>query len=103
MYIRLQLNESPVFMKMKAEDKAFKSSVVVADPGQCAFQFDPVGKAKFTTSCDVAKSLLAKRAIPYTNEAAEPARYCTAFEACAVPVGAGSPAKRPAQAINQSK
>ncbi|AGZ35554.1 MFS transporter [Pseudomonas sp. SWI6] len=46
--------------------------VVVADPDQCAFQFDPVGKAKFTSSCDIAKSLLAKRAIPYGNEKAEP-------------------------------
>ncbi len=46
--------------------------VVVADPGQCAFQFDPVGKAKFTSSCDLAKSVLAKRAIPYSNEKAEP-------------------------------
>ena len=46
--------------------------VVVADPDQCAFQFDPVGKAKFTSSCDIAKSLLAKRAIPYQNERAEP-------------------------------
>ena len=46
--------------------------VVVADPAQCAFQFDPVGKARFTSSCDIAKSLLAKRAIPYENQAGEP-------------------------------
>jgi MFS family permease len=46
--------------------------VVVADPAQCSFQFDPVGKAKFVTSCDIAKSALAKRAIPYTNEVAAP-------------------------------
>ena len=45
---------------------------VIADPAQCSFQFDPVGKARFTSSCDVAKSLLAKRAIPYVNEAGEP-------------------------------
>ncbi|MFQ6572110.1 MFS transporter [Pseudomonas sp. UM16] len=45
---------------------------VVADPSQCSFQFDPVGKAKFTSSCDLAKSVLAKRAIPYQNEKAEP-------------------------------
>lgn len=45
--------------------------VVIADPEQCSFQFDPVGKAKFTSSCDVAKSLLAKRAIPYQNQHAE--------------------------------
>jgi len=45
---------------------------VVADPGQCSFQFDPVGKAKFTSSCDLAKTVLAKKAIPYINEKAAP-------------------------------
>ncbi|MHC8381810.1 MFS transporter [Pseudomonas sp. LB3P14] len=45
---------------------------VVADPNQCSFQFDPVGKAKFTSSCDLAKTVLAKRAIPYENVKAEP-------------------------------
>ena len=44
---------------------------VVADPSACAFQFDPVGKARFTSSCDQAKSLLAKKAIPYENVKAE--------------------------------
>jgi hypothetical protein len=45
---------------------------VVADPADCSFQFDPIGKTQFTTSCDLAKSFLAKRAIPYRNEAAPP-------------------------------
>jgi MFS family permease len=45
---------------------------VVANPGQCSFQFDPVGKAKFTSSCDLAKTVLAKKAIPYKNVNAEP-------------------------------
>ncbi|EJM50886.1 MFS transporter [Pseudomonas sp. GM48] len=45
---------------------------VIANPGQCSFQFDPVGKAKFTSSCDLAKTVLAKRAIPYKNVNAEP-------------------------------
>ena len=45
---------------------------VIANPGQCSFQFDPVGKAKFTSSCDLAKTVLAKRAIPYKNENTEP-------------------------------
>jgi len=45
---------------------------VIANPGQCSFQFDPVGKAKFTSSCDLAKTVLAKRAIPYANVNAEP-------------------------------
>ena len=44
---------------------------VVADPQACSFQFDPVGKTKFTSSCDVAKSALAKKGIPYQNVAAE--------------------------------
>ncbi|QTT89644.1 MFS transporter [Pseudomonas chlororaphis] len=45
---------------------------VIADPTQCSFQFDPVGKARFTSSCDLAKSVLAKKAIPYQNQKAEP-------------------------------
>ncbi|SDS93135.1 MFS transporter [Pseudomonas granadensis] len=45
---------------------------VIANPDQCSFQFDPVGKARFTSSCDLAKTLLAKRAIPYENVNAEP-------------------------------
>jgi MFS family permease len=44
--------------------------VVVADPDECSFQFDPVGGAKFSTSCDVAKSALAGMRVPYSNEAA---------------------------------
>jgi MFS family permease len=43
---------------------------VVSDPNDCSVQFDPIGKTQFTTSCDLVKSFLAKRAIPYTNEAA---------------------------------
>src|SRR5690606_25197230 len=38
---------------------------VVAAPGDCSFQFDPIGKAKFTKSCDVAKGVLARAGIPY--------------------------------------
>ena len=43
---------------------------VVADPAACALQFDPVGKAKFLQSCDIAKSALAKGGISYSNIAA---------------------------------
>jgi MFS family permease len=39
---------------------------VIADPAQCSIQFDPVGKNKFdTTSCDIAKSFLAKAGVSY--------------------------------------
>lgn len=44
--------------------------VVVADPATCSFQFDPIGKAQFLSSCDIAKSALVKAGISYDNEAA---------------------------------
>lgn len=43
--------------------------VVVADPADCSVQFNPVGTARFTSSCDVAKAALVARGVPYTNEA----------------------------------
>jgi MFS family permease len=44
--------------------------VVVADPADCRFQFDPVGKTQFRSSCDIAKSSLAAAGVSYANEAA---------------------------------
>jgi MFS family permease len=44
--------------------------VVVADPSECSVQFDPIGRADFLSSCDIAKSALANRAINYDNETA---------------------------------
>jgi hypothetical protein len=41
---------------------------VVADPQSCSFQFDPVGRKTFTSSCDIAKAALARAGIPYSNE-----------------------------------
>jgi hypothetical protein len=43
---------------------------VIADPARCSFQFNPVGTAKFVTSCDIAKSFLARNAVSYINQAA---------------------------------
>ena len=41
---------------------------VSADPAQCSFQFDPIGKNKFdSTSCDIAKSFLAKAGVSYAR------------------------------------
>jgi len=41
---------------------------VFAHAGECSFQFDPIGKNSFdTTSCDIAKSYLAKNGINYAN------------------------------------
>jgi MFS family permease len=43
---------------------------VIADPADCSLQFDPIGKAAFTSSCDMAKSALANAGVSYVNEAA---------------------------------
>jgi MFS family permease len=46
---------------------------VIADPKQCSFQFDPIGKNPFdTTSCDIAKSFLAKAGVSYQRIDAPP-------------------------------
>ncbi|MBC7989788.1 MAG: MFS transporter [Luteimonas sp.] len=42
--------------------------VVVADPSTCNFQFDPVGKKVFSSSCDIAKAALAKSGVSYSNQ-----------------------------------
>jgi MFS family permease len=41
--------------------------VVSADPKTCSFQFNPVGTAKFTSSCDVTKALLARNSVLYST------------------------------------
>jgi len=43
--------------------------VVVADPKECSFQFNPTGTAKFTSSCDIVKQVLAGSSVSYDNEA----------------------------------
>ena len=46
---------------------------VIADPRECSFQFDPIGKNKFdSTSCDIAKSYLAKAGVSYQRVDAPP-------------------------------
>ncbi|KAA2213950.1 MFS transporter [Pseudoroseomonas oryzae] len=44
------------------------SVVVRADPDNCSFQFNPTGTARFTNSCDIAKSALARLSVNYHVE-----------------------------------
>ncbi|MGE3303665.1 MAG: MFS transporter [Hyphomonadaceae bacterium] len=55
-----------------AEASARAPIVVAADPAECSLQFDPVGKSNFRSSCDIAKSTLARLGVSYANERAEP-------------------------------
>ncbi|MBA3852773.1 MAG: MFS transporter [Gemmatimonas sp.] len=42
--------------------------VVDADSRFCSVQFNPVGTSTFTSACDVAKSALVRRGVPYRNQ-----------------------------------
>lgn len=57
-----------------AAAQASAAVTVTADPGTCAFQFDPVGGNKFdSTGCDIAKSALAKAGVSYASVTREQA------------------------------
>jgi len=45
---------------------------VLAPPDECSLQFDLIGRTKFTSSCDIAKSTLTNLGVPYRNEAVDP-------------------------------
>lgn len=55
-----------------AEAQRATPVVVVADPADCALQFDPVGRAQFASACDIAKTSLANAGVSYDNVAAPP-------------------------------
>ena len=55
-----------------AEARASAPVTVVADPATCAVQFDPVGKAAFASSCDIAKNVLTNAGVSYETVAAAP-------------------------------
>jgi MFS family permease len=43
--------------------------VVTSDANECSFQFNPTGTLKFTSSCDIAKQVLASSSVSYENVA----------------------------------
>ena len=51
-----------------AAAQASSQVVIVADPAECSFQFNPTGTAKFTSSCDIAKQSLANRSVSYESQ-----------------------------------
>lgn len=52
-------------------------AIISVDPAECTFQFNPTGTAKFTSSCDIAKQVMASNSASYST----------------VPVAAGTVAK----------
>ncbi len=61
---QLTVNANPALAH--AQDNT--TVVVTADPNTCSFQFNPTGASKFTSSCDIAKALLAKSSVNYSTE-----------------------------------
>jgi hypothetical protein len=53
-----------------AAAQAKNKVTVTADPNECSFQFNPTGTAKFTSSCDIAKQVLAGASVSYDNVSA---------------------------------
>ncbi|HYD60077.1 MAG TPA: MFS transporter [Noviherbaspirillum sp.] len=53
-----------------ALEQAIKSSpvVVTADPAKCQFLFNPTGTKKFTSSCDIARTVLAQASVSYSTQ-----------------------------------
>ncbi|MFA9274759.1 MAG: MFS transporter [Candidatus Aquirickettsiella gammari] len=48
-----------------AAAQAANKIVVTADPSECSIQFNPTGTKKFTSSCDIAKQVLAANSASY--------------------------------------
>ncbi len=60
-----------------AAAQAKNQVVIAADPKECSFQFNPTGTAKFTSSCDIAKQVLAGASVSYDNAVAAPGTPAT--------------------------
>ena len=57
------------FANPALESALTKSPVVVtADPERCQFLFNPTGTKKFTSSCDIAHTVLSQASVAYVNE-----------------------------------
>jgi MFS family permease len=52
-----------------AAAQAKNKVVVTSDDKECSFQFNPTGTVKFTSSCDIAKQVLAGASVSYENAA----------------------------------
>ena len=63
--------------------------VVETDPATCSVQFDPVGTAKFSSACDIAKSTLISKGISYATRPSADGQTRVVVGSSAVPVASG--------------
>jgi MFS family permease len=76
-----------------AAAQAKNKVVVTANPDECSFQFNPTGTKKFTSSCDIAKQVLAAGSVSYDNvEGSGPATISIGETRIEAPATQGLPA-----------
>jgi MFS family permease len=76
-----------------AAAQAKNKVVVTANPDECSFQFNPTGTKKFTSSCDIAKQVLAAGSVSYDNvEGSGPATISIGETKIEAPATQGLPA-----------
>jgi MFS family permease len=63
--------------------------IVVTDPNSCSVQFDPLGTAKFTSACDIAKSTLVTKGISFTTRPSADGKTSVIIGTETVPVQGG--------------
>lgn len=63
--------------------------IVETDPRTCSVQFDPVGTAKFSSACDIAKSTLVTKGVSFTTRKSLNSRTRVVIGTEAVPVPSG--------------
>jgi MFS family permease len=63
--------------------------VVETDPATCSVQFDPVGTARFSAACDIAKGALVTKGISYSTRASSDGATRVVVGDSAVPVEGG--------------
>ena len=68
--------------------------VVETNPASCSSQFDPTGTAKFTSACDIAKSILVARGIAHSERASSDGQTRVIAGTQSVPIASGEGAAR---------
>jgi hypothetical protein len=75
LYKALTFYANPALYNAQAD----KPVTVAVDSAECSVQFNPVGTAKFTTGCDIAKNALVRLGAPYSNKAEAQGSIATVF------------------------
>jgi hypothetical protein len=64
--------------------------IVVTNPATCSVQFDPVGTAKFTSACDIAKSILVTKGVSFRTRNSNDAQTQVIIGTEALPIADGT-------------